>query len=57
VLGGITTTHIEAYQENRRIDPGLQRTSFKVSSLNRDLALLKHMFGYAAGKVGWKEAQ
>jgi hypothetical protein len=44
VLGGITTTHIEAYGDNRRLAPGLQGTSLKVSSLNRDLALLKHMF-------------
>jgi len=47
VLGGITTTHIVAYRENRRLDPGLQGTSLKVSSLNRDLALLKHLFSYA----------
>jgi integrase len=54
VLGGITTTHIEAYRENRRLDPGLQGTSLKVSSLNRDLALLKHMFSYAV-REGWLE--
>jgi integrase len=54
VLCGITTTHIEAYRDNRRLDPGLQGTSLKVSSLNRDLALLKHMFSYAV-REGWLE--
>jgi len=54
VLGGITTTHIEAYRDNRRLDPGLQGTRLKVSSLNRDLALLKHMFSYAV-REGWLE--
>jgi integrase len=53
-LGGITTTHIEAYRETRRLDPGLQGTSLKVSSLNRDLALLKHVFSYAV-REGWLE--
>ena len=54
VLGSITISHIEAYRENRRLDPGLQGTSLKVSSLNRDLALLKHMFSYAV-REGWLE--
>ena len=54
VLGGITTTHIEAYREKRRLDSGLQGTSLKVSSLNRDLALLKHLFSYAV-REGWLE--
>ena len=54
VLDGITTIHIEAYRESRRLDPGLQGTSLKVSSLNRDLALLKHMFSYAV-REGWLE--
>ncbi len=54
VLGGITTTHIEAYRDKRRLDRGLQGTSLKVSSLNRDLALLKHMFSYAM-REGWLE--
>jgi len=54
VLGGITTTHIEAYRESRRLDPGLQGTSLKVSSLNRDLVLLKHVFSYAV-REGWLE--
>jgi len=54
VLGGITTTHIEAYRDKRRLAPGLQGTSLKVSSLNRDLALLKHVFSYAV-REGWLE--
>lgn len=54
VLEGITTSQIESYRETRRLDPGLQKTSLKVSSLNRDLALLKHMFSYAV-REGWLE--
>ncbi len=54
VLGGITTSHIEAYRDNRRLAPGLQKTTLKVSSLNRDLALLKHLFSYAV-REGWLE--
>lgn len=54
LLGEITTTHIEAYRDNRRLAPGLQGTPLKVSSLNRDLALLKHLFSYAV-REGWLE--
>lgn len=54
VLGGITTTHLEAYRNKRRLAPGLQGTPLKVSSLNRDLALLKHLFSYAI-REGWLE--
>lgn len=54
VLNNITTTQIEAYRDTRRLDAGLQGTSLKVSSLNRDLALLKHMFSYAV-REGWIE--
>jgi integrase len=54
VLEGITTTHIEEYRDKRRLDPGLNGTVLKVSSLNRDLALLKHIFSYAV-REGWLE--
>jgi len=54
VLSGITTTQIEAYRDKRRLAPGLQGTPLKVSSLNRDLALLKHLFSYAV-REGWVE--
>jgi len=54
VLEAISTSSVESYRETRRLDPGLQGTSLKVSSLNRDLALLKHMFSYAV-REGWVE--
>jgi len=54
ILEGVTTTHVEDYREKRRLAPGLQGTTLKVSSLNRDLALLKHMFSYAL-REGWLE--
>ncbi len=57
VLGGLSTTHIEAYRDNRRLAPGLQGTSLKVSSLNRDLALLKHMFNLETAVGSQKSAQ
>jgi len=57
VLGGLSPTHIEAYRDNRRLAPGLQRASLKVLSLNRDLALLKHMFNLETAVGSQKSAQ
>ncbi|HBP86124.1 MAG TPA: hypothetical protein DD706_00330 [Nitrospiraceae bacterium] len=54
ILGSITTTHIEAYRDTRRLATGLQGTKLKISSLNRDLALLKHLFSYAV-RENWLE--
>ena len=51
---GLPRPILRAYRETRRLDPGLQGTSLKVSSLNRDLALLKHVFSYAV-REGWLE--
>ena len=38
---------IEEYREQRRKQKGRQGTTLKVATINRDLALLKHLLSYA----------
>jgi integrase len=38
---------IEEYRANRRMENGLLGTTFKIATINRDLALLKHLFNFA----------
>ena len=45
VIDAITPGMIEAYREERRTHPGLEGMPVKVATINRELALLKHMFG------------
>ncbi|MDA1305466.1 MAG: tyrosine-type recombinase/integrase [Nitrospirae bacterium] len=47
VLSAITPSMIEQYREQRRQEKRENRGPLKVATLNRDLALLKHMFSYA----------
>ena len=50
----ITAGMIEEYRAKRRIEPGRHGTRVKVATINRDLALLKHLFSYAM-REGWLE--
>ncbi len=43
---------IEEYREQRRAASGYQGTTLKVATVNRDLALLKHMLSFAQ-REGW----
>src|SRR5262245_3083064 len=43
----ITAGMIEEYRAKRRIEPGRHGTPVKIATINRDLALLKHLFSYA----------
>jgi site-specific recombinase XerD len=45
--GSISAGMIEEYREHRRKQKGRQGTTLKVATINRDLALLKHLFSYA----------
>ncbi len=47
VLGAITPTMIEQYRETRRQEKRENQGPIKTATVNRDLALLKHMFSYA----------
>ena len=47
VLSSISAGTIEEYREHRRKQKGLQGTTLKIATINRDLALLKHLFSYA----------
>ena len=47
VLNAITPSMIEQYREKRRQEKRENRGPLKVATLNRDLALLKHMFSFA----------
>jgi integrase len=47
VIDAITPAMIEAYREERRTQKGLEGTTVKVATINRELALLKHMFNFA----------
>jgi integrase len=47
VLRSISAGMIEEYREHRRKQKGRQGTTLKVATINRDLALLKHLFSYA----------
>ncbi|MCZ6800494.1 MAG: tyrosine-type recombinase/integrase, partial [Nitrospirae bacterium] len=53
-LQDITPLMIEAFRESRRQDQGKQGTTLKVATINRNLALLKNMFGFAV-REGWLE--
>ena len=54
LLQAITPGMIEEYREQRRKHPGRHKTPVKVATVNRDLALLKHMFSFAM-REGWTE--
>jgi integrase len=54
VINSITPRMVEDYREQRRSDAGLQGTRLKVATIDRDLALLKHLFSFAA-REGWVE--
>ena len=47
VLSAINPSMIERYREQRRQEKRANRGPLKVATLNRDLALLKHMYSYA----------
>jgi integrase len=52
VFGGklvttITPGMIEAYRATRKMEKGLLGTTVKIATINRDLALLKHLFNFA----------
>ena len=47
VLSSISAIMIEEYREERRKQKGRQGTTLKVATINRDLALLKHLLSYA----------
>jgi len=51
-LAVFTHRLFEDYREYRRAQPGLEGTSLKPASVNRDLSLLKHLFSYAV-REGW----
>ena len=50
----ITPGMIEEYRATRRKEPGCNGVSVKVATINRDLALLKHLFSYAL-RENWLE--
>ena len=54
IITTITAGMIEEYRAKRRIEPGRHGTAVKIATINRDLALLKHMFSYAL-REGWLE--
>jgi len=50
----ITPGMIEEYRAKRRKEPGRNNRPVKVATINRDLALLKHLFSYAL-RENWLE--
>jgi len=54
LINTITAGMIEEYRANRHIEPGRHGTPVKIATINRDLALLKHLFSYAI-REGWLE--
>jgi len=54
IIQAFTPGMIEDYREQRRTEPGYQGTTVKVATINRDLALLKHIFSFAM-REGWLE--
>jgi len=48
----ITPSMIEGFRERRLTDPGYQGTTLKPATMNRQLAVLKHMFSMAV-REGW----
>ena len=54
LINTVTPGMIEDYREQRRRESGYQGTTIKVATINRDLALLKHLFSFAL-REGWLE--
>lgn len=54
IISAITAGMIEEYRAKRRTEPGRHGTPVKIATINRDLALLKHLFSYAM-REGWLE--
>jgi integrase len=50
----LTAGMIEEYRANRRTERGCHGTTVRIATINRDLALLKHLFSYAL-REGWLE--
>ena len=50
LLSNITEDHIERFLESRRLDKGYQGSSIKPATVNRELAGLKQLFGWAVKK-------
>ena len=51
-IGCITASMIESFRAGRLKDPGYQGSTLKPATMNRQLALLKHMFSLAV-REGW----
>jgi len=51
-IGCITASMIESFRAKRLKDKGYQKTTLKPATMNRQLALLKHMFSLAV-REGW----
>jgi integrase len=51
-IGCITASMIESFRAGRLKDPGYQGSTLKPTTMNRQLALLKHMFSLAV-REGW----
>ena len=47
LIDSITPAMVEGYREQRRTHKGVEGTTIKVATINRDLALLKHILGRA----------
>ncbi len=47
LIDSITPAMIEAYREQRRMHKGVEGTTVKIATINRDLALFKHILGRA----------
>jgi integrase len=54
IINTITAGMIEEYRAKRRTEPERHGTPVKIATINRDLALLKHLFSYAI-REGWLE--
>ena len=50
LLSDITEEHIERYLEGRRLDDGYQGSKTKPATINRELAGIKQLFGWAVKK-------
>ncbi len=50
LLSNISEDHIERYLESRRLDKGYQGSMLKPATVNRELAGLKQLFGWAIKK-------
>jgi len=54
LIDAVSPKMVEAFREEIRQEKGYQGTKLKAATLNRNLALLKHIFSYAVGE-GWLE--